>query len=94
MKKKWMNGSVSGSKKTSNLSAGGIAAGRYYFNRPSCAADEVVRHRRVCAFGHDNAALCAADGRMRKKYDIGTFKEILGLWRQKRFGQTDAQDTL
>lgn len=34
MKKKWMNGSVSGSKKTSSLSAGGIAAGRYYFNRP------------------------------------------------------------
>lgn len=75
MKKKWMNGSVSGSKKTSSLSAGGIAAGRYYFNRPSCAADEVVRHRCVCAFGHDNAALCAAGGRMRKKYDIGHSKK-------------------
>ena len=75
MKKKWMNGSVSGSKKTSSLSAGGIAAGCYYFNRPSCAADEVVRHRCVCAFGHDNAALCAAGGRMRKKYDIGHSKK-------------------
>ena len=75
MKKKWMNGSVSGSKKTSSLSAGGIAAGCYYFNRPSCAADEVVRHRCVCAFGHDDAALCAAGGRMRKKYDIGHSKK-------------------
>ena len=31
--------------------------------------------------------------RYEKKYDIGTFKEILNLWQQKGFGQTDTQDT-